>query len=364
MPIKFRCQHCQQLLGISRSRAGAIVDCPGCGRSLRVPGLDGETQKLPDPSTTVRRDTSLLSALSELSELNLDRTLDGATGRQTGSAGAPAVVSLAPVTSAEPIEVDIASSPVAPMSNMEQSKPYPIEESLHELTTLQEDSGHVSPAPNSDAEPQSVKKSFAAGLIGAGAALMLLGGFVAGRMTAESGGSPDAVAASPHEPPATENAADAVPDKPVSSGTSILRGRVTFKDQSGESLPDDGALLLVLPSKRTGQVLWNARSLKRPPDHPDRRAVIEALRSLGADVAVADADGRFQGLLLTEEQTMVVAVSRHRPRPDDIDVEESVQNLLSEWFDSVNHICGRLAVRLVPVPDDSEDLQIEFSAEG
>lgn len=69
MPIKFRCHHCQQMLGISRSRAGAIVDCPGCGRTLRVPNTDGTTDPLPaDHSTDTDRE-SLINALTELSAL-------------------------------------------------------------------------------------------------------------------------------------------------------------------------------------------------------------------------------------------------------------------------------------------------------
>lgn len=48
MPIKFRCQHCQQFLGISRGQAGGITDCPACGRMIRIPDLDGRTRPLPE----------------------------------------------------------------------------------------------------------------------------------------------------------------------------------------------------------------------------------------------------------------------------------------------------------------------------
>ena len=34
MPIKFHCPHCEQFLGISRGKAGALTDCPSCGRTL------------------------------------------------------------------------------------------------------------------------------------------------------------------------------------------------------------------------------------------------------------------------------------------------------------------------------------------
>ncbi|GAC1469713.1 MAG: hypothetical protein NVSMB9_13840 [Isosphaeraceae bacterium] len=36
-PLKFRCYRCQQLLGVSRSKAGAVVACPKCSAELLVP---------------------------------------------------------------------------------------------------------------------------------------------------------------------------------------------------------------------------------------------------------------------------------------------------------------------------------------
>jgi hypothetical protein len=36
-PIKFRCFQCNQLLGVSRSKAGKVVNCPKCATGLIVP---------------------------------------------------------------------------------------------------------------------------------------------------------------------------------------------------------------------------------------------------------------------------------------------------------------------------------------
>jgi hypothetical protein len=40
MPIRFRCSHCNRLLGIARRKAGAETNCPHCGASITVPKLD------------------------------------------------------------------------------------------------------------------------------------------------------------------------------------------------------------------------------------------------------------------------------------------------------------------------------------
>jgi hypothetical protein len=49
MPIQFRCGSCQQLLGIAKRKAGAIVDCPTCRQKTRVP-IVKENVAPPPPS--------------------------------------------------------------------------------------------------------------------------------------------------------------------------------------------------------------------------------------------------------------------------------------------------------------------------
>src|SRR6185436_14271417 len=68
VPIKFRCNYCRQFLGISRAQAGGIVDCPTCGRSIRVPQLDGTLQPIPQPELNLQ-DAHLARALDELARL-------------------------------------------------------------------------------------------------------------------------------------------------------------------------------------------------------------------------------------------------------------------------------------------------------
>lgn len=44
MPIRFRCSHCNRLLGIARRKAGAETSCPHCGSLIRVPAAEGENE--------------------------------------------------------------------------------------------------------------------------------------------------------------------------------------------------------------------------------------------------------------------------------------------------------------------------------
>jgi phage FluMu protein Com len=40
MPIRFRCAYCNQLMGISRRKAGTVVRCPKCAGEIIVPTVD------------------------------------------------------------------------------------------------------------------------------------------------------------------------------------------------------------------------------------------------------------------------------------------------------------------------------------
>lgn len=41
MPIRFRCAYCNQLMAISRRKAGNVVSCPKCAGDIIVPSPDG-----------------------------------------------------------------------------------------------------------------------------------------------------------------------------------------------------------------------------------------------------------------------------------------------------------------------------------
>ena len=60
MPIRFRCAYCNQLLGISRRKAGTVVRCPTCAGQVIVPNVDAEAppagQNSPNPLVFERGD--------------------------------------------------------------------------------------------------------------------------------------------------------------------------------------------------------------------------------------------------------------------------------------------------------------------
>jgi hypothetical protein len=57
MPIRFRCRHCNQLLGIARRKAGCEVECPRCKKHITVPNQDGGggTEQAPNEAPLFER---------------------------------------------------------------------------------------------------------------------------------------------------------------------------------------------------------------------------------------------------------------------------------------------------------------------
>ena len=52
MPIRFRCPHCGQLMGIARRKAGSRVQCTSCAREVLVPQTDDPRAVDPAPTAS------------------------------------------------------------------------------------------------------------------------------------------------------------------------------------------------------------------------------------------------------------------------------------------------------------------------
>jgi hypothetical protein len=369
MPIKFRCQHCSQLLGISRSRASAVVDCPQCGRSLRVPELDGRTRRIPDPQSAVKSDSALLSALTELSVLDDDHLESApdeprpAAGQGTGGV-TDRVVSPEPIAASEPIDVEI-SHVTAQEVSFESGDPVAIAESLNELASLEQQSpdGQVSEHVLRDMREASRGQHRTTGLLASGLAMLLLGVCLGWWVGHRTSGTVDSVESRVDEQRVRE-VGPRVKAVPAEDAV-IVQGTIEYQDASGRMLPDSGAMVLLLPVNRQGTIKLNARSLQRPAENPDLAATVAALSALGGAVGVSDMDGKYQLTSETTADCTLVVVSKHLERPADLPVSPSVVHVLESWFDSTNHILGRLAVESVNIsPQKSATLpaEIQFTA--
>ena len=344
MPIKFRCQFCQQLLGISRSQAGAIVDCPRCGRSLRVPDLNGRTRKLPDPKSSVKHDPNLLNALSELSEIG--ETNDSTIASAHHDEQQSHAISLEPLAQSSPKHVEISYSAPTVEPELNPEKPVAIRESLQELAAFSVEQPNSKNVENLTVRSTEQGKSNSLFLPVALSVTFLIVGFFAGKrltgVSAQATDVPDSIQAEPgHQ---AENSQGQQQGEDVSA---TIRGRVLYQDATGNQLPDVDAMILALPTVRRGTIKWNSRSLTRDKDHPDRIAVLAALATCGAGFARADSSGQFRIDLPERKNLTIIVASRHVERPADVPVPPQILSILDSYFDSTSHVCGRLSVQSV-----------------
>ena len=76
MPIRFRCAYCNQLMGISRRKAGTVVRCPSCSGQVVVPNPSAEPTEKPHEGASPKA-----AAQPELFERsNFDELFDDAAG--------------------------------------------------------------------------------------------------------------------------------------------------------------------------------------------------------------------------------------------------------------------------------------------
>lgn len=322
MAIKFRCPHCRQLLGISTTKAGTLVDCPACGRSVLVPndgGVATATKRGPRPG----EHPSLLNALQELSAL-----------------GPPDVDDSAPLILPDLLEPDLTSA----LRELAAAAPVALQ------------------PPQPTAARQSATRRFSLLPL-----MLVLPAFAAGLLLGTFWRSSDHPDAAKADPKSTVPPAAAIP-LPAASERQ-LKGVVRFVNDSGNSAADTGAIVLLLPTENTTTLRLDARPLRESADSKARQAIEAALETLGGSAHQADDAGTWTANVPSNVALSMIVISRHRSRTDSQPVPAEILESLSRWFESPIHITGRLAVKQSLVPAGSgrdnlppKSLEIEFSS--
>jgi hypothetical protein len=161
--------------------------------------------------------------------------------------------------------------------------------------------------------------------------------------------------------PATENTGAPSGDpgqEPVGSQSTIV-GTVSWINDQGLTAPDSQALLLLLP-RRTGRgIRFDGRSLRELALTTDQKALKAALHELNVSVTRADDSGQFILNRTTAAELVLIAVSHHRSRAEDVELNADTAEVLSQYFDSTSGFIGRLAVvsKVVP-PANADENQI------
>jgi len=133
------------------------------------------------------------------------------------------------------------------------------------------------------------------------------------------------------------------------SGESVaVTGRITYRTAGGESRPDVGARVIVLPEKRTGTAKLSVVGLRPADGQADLSMARAGLRALGGDVASVDAQGSYSIRLPGAGAYRILILSHHQAR-DEADATgemATVQSVLEVYFDRPRSLLGRLRFHL------------------
>ena len=371
MPIKFRCDYCRQLLGIAHSKAGSLVDCPTCGRTLRVPNQDGTVDPPPAVGLDLA-DDGLRRALDELAQLGqekeqpsaeLDRIPSAASvelsagGEQATRGALPS-----PPVSVKPKPLVQTSPPLLPQSNAIALEPLPPMVVVNPPVAPQANPGGInqtvpaaslagvspeeivaglavpspvarvpgpavanSPVVRSYALKWLILASLVSGLVGAGLGIGL------SRALTSSGLTVRQPAVTPEVGPA------------VTKARPLVKGRITFRNARGQLEPDAGACLVLLPSPTNEGLKLSFLGLRPNDETATRQAALELLAKQGGRLAIADGDGNFQFELPAAGNYRWIALSHYQGRSADDAGPAEARKAVEENFDRPEQLVGKLA---------------------
>lgn len=355
MPIKFRCEHCRQFLGISHTKSGSLVDCPTCGRTIRVPDSQGHVQPLPEPKLNLK-DVKLATALEELAMFGQEasREPESAVAVADPEEAAPKLPVAPPIVPV-PIRIEpvVVSKPI-PIDIPDTQKPAAVA-SMHELAALANQSAvrdlaseqpvvdvellpRLQPPPSSEIKRVGVSWIVIALLIG------FIAGFGVGRLDRSAVASKEPVGADGK--PAVSNA-NAPANGANPSGPSIaVRGRITYQTDSGDRQPDRGARVLLLPEKRSGTTKLAVNGFRSVDADADSQVAAASLRALGGDIVIVDDEGNFASTSLKPGTYRILALSHFQPRDERTATEPAVKALLDTYFDRPEQLLGKCRYQL------------------
>ncbi|MEI8381909.1 MAG: hypothetical protein WCJ09_17400 [Planctomycetota bacterium] len=353
MPIKFRCNYCRQFLGISRAQAGGIVDCPTCGRSIRVPHLDGTLQPLPEPELNLQ-DAHLARALEELARLGSSDPQPVARTGKSDEEFEEEIENELPQLIPEPIpiEVPIPPTPIAihpPMNDDEIAEP-PTTPSdrqdakrheqnlLAELASLapvdEQIPAETPQKPNPERRPIPVRSSMPR------VALMFGITFVAGMLFERF------VKLLEFKPAVSQGAPSTTPE-PVAK-SSQLTGRITYKSADGSSQPDRGARIIAFPQQKIGEVRLSVVGFRPADGEADAKFATAAIQALGGAMTTADDSGQYR-LDIPAGTYQLLILSHFQSRNEQAAVDPVLQKLLATYFEKPDDLLGRIKYEFGPL---------------
>ena len=378
------------------------MDCPTCGRTIRIPDLDGSVQPLPKPSLDLQ-DSSLARALNELASIGSSGSDDESrsnqdafdsavvsdsddqlpsdgmddpgeqSGVETHDPPAADVVDLKPLPPPEPIELSPTPKrrePPPPASFDGDSsaergwKSTRQGDSWKQLLASATPEDGLNDAPVVAAEPvpaagTALNQQTAAtaavqsdgfrlapstwfAIVGIGA-LIFAAGFWSGRITGLH--SVDAGRPTTGSQDVDGSVTDAESTDTVAGGVSGIQGRITCRDETGAIRPDVKARIFVLPVKHAGstQIPWSSVWIGATEE--DRKQAHDKICELGGGFEVTGDSGEFRVQLSNAGKFHVLVLCNSRSRDEAVDISH-VKEIVDDFFDDPTKLLGHVMLHL------------------
>jgi hypothetical protein len=353
MPIKFRCSHCRQFLGFSPTKAGELTDCPACGRTVRVPNLDGTVAPLP-AGRIDSSDPQLAEALSALSRIGEPSTQSTTATVVVAPVAVSAPARSAPPVAAVSVQPPLPAERVAPEQSSQRAAEA-IPELLFDFESSIEEPVRL-PRP----ARRTTELRIAAALLAAVA--LFLAGFFTGRtfseqITDRTPAPQTVVAAAPRHDPAVPT-----PAAPVPAAVPGISGAVTWQSADGQVRQDGGARVLAFPAGFPAAPPLAVAGFRAGTVPTERARAIAVIRAAGGDYAIADTAGRFT-LQLAAGRYQVLFLSRHQSRDSTQPPDEGINRLLAAYFDEPAGLVGSVGAALANAEFDGTSLQLDHAFE-
>ncbi len=335
MPIKFRCHHCRQLLGISQAKAGAVVNCPKCQRAIRVPNRNSDIRPTPEADWDVE-DSSLARALDELAGIGQILDSEAAANDADFENAPPDFPPHAHVL--ERVAVD----PLLPAVPMQAAVPGPPR--ANTLSAAGEPSASSrsvtgapgNTAPNSHKALQTLagpQRTVVFVVSATVLAIVFCGGYALGRRQSRA-------VVAPPDPPTLSAATSTPPQASGATAPATMSGRITYVNEAGENRPDRGARVIVLPMRRIGSARLSVVGFRPADSEADCRIAAAAMQALGGNVASAGGDGEYQMILGGAGEYQILVLSHYKEQSSAGQPSAKLRALLSSYFDRPEQLLG------------------------
>jgi len=333
MPIKFPCEHCEQVLKVSASKSGRRARCPNCQGPVTVPSKDGAQTAIDDLRR--KRQAGKVAAGDAAGSGSGAGSHGGSGGgsNKGSESGSHADGSAVSQTAAEfnpgGGETDFDGpdyqadggydEPAGPFSefavyDVDDDEFFYDDRPLYERRPV-------------DADRVAVHRSVVyiqGGLLGAIALMCFVFGVVVGRNS--------------YEPPATE----------AITGPFTISGSIEFKRHADDIRnPDVQAVVMIFPKdSRPDEKLQLTQSNLRQLAMEDNALKLMPVRQLGGDYDSVDAEGAFKLNVPGPGRYWVLVISSNAGRPAGDRVSTADAARIGAYFDPEYNVIGDRKYRL------------------